>query len=44
MIDYDLDTSVANWIIEHPETLVVFQELGIDYYSRGGKSLKYACH
>lgn len=38
----DLDTSVPEWIIEHPETLSVFQELGIDYCC-GGKSLAYAC-
>lgn len=38
----DLDTAVPDWVIEHPETLPVFQELGIDY-SCGGKSLAYAC-
>ena len=38
----DLDTSVPDWIVEHPETLVVFQALGIDC-SCGGKSLAYAC-
>ena len=38
----DLDTSVPDWVIEYPETLVVFQELGIDY-TCGGKSLAYAC-
>ena len=42
MIECDLDTSVPEWIIEHPETLAVFQELGIDYCC-GGKSLAYAC-
>jgi regulator of cell morphogenesis and NO signaling len=42
MTDCDLETSVPDWIIEHPETLAVFQELGIDY-SCGGKSLEYAC-
>ena len=42
MINCDLDTSVPDWVIEHPETLVVFQKLGIDY-SCGGKSLRYAC-
>ena len=42
MTDCDLETSVPDWIIEHPETLVVFQTLGIDY-SCGGKSLEYAC-
>lgn len=42
MTDCDLETSVPDWIIEHPETLAVFQELGIDT-SCGGKSLEYAC-
>lgn len=42
MTSCDLDTSVPDWIIEHPETLVVFQELGIDYCC-GGKSLDFAC-
>ncbi len=40
--DCDLDTPVPDWIIEHPETLAAFQELGIDC-SCGGKSLAYAC-
>lgn len=38
----DLDTSVPDWVIEHPTTLAVFRELGIDYCC-GGKSLGYAC-
>ena len=42
MSECDLDTSVPDWVIEHPETLAVFQELGIDYCC-GGKSLAYAC-
>jgi regulator of cell morphogenesis and NO signaling len=42
MSDCDLDTSVPEWIIEHPATLELFQELGIDY-SCGGKSLAHAC-
>ena len=42
MAECDLDTSVPDWCIEHPETLAVFQELGIDS-SCGGKSLGYAC-
>lgn len=42
MTSCDLDTSVPDWVIEHPETLDVFQELGIDYCC-GGKSLEYAC-
>ncbi|HBN79494.1 MAG TPA: hypothetical protein DD473_27470 [Planctomycetaceae bacterium] len=42
MTECSLDTSVPDWIIDHPETLTVFQELGIDY-SCGGKSLGFAC-
>ena len=42
MSECDLDTSVPDWVIEHPATLAVFQELGIDYCC-GGKSLGFAC-
>ena len=42
MTSCDLDTPVPEWVIDHPETLAVFQELGIDYCC-GGKSLGYAC-
>lgn len=42
MSDCDLDTSVPDWVIDHPETLAVFQELGIDTCC-GGKSLGFAC-
>jgi regulator of cell morphogenesis and NO signaling len=42
MGDCDLDTPVPEWVIEHPETLAVFQELGIEYCC-GGKSLASAC-
>lgn len=42
MTDCDLDTAVPDWVVEHPETLAVFQELGIDYCC-GGKSLRFAC-
>lgn len=37
------ETCVTDWVIDHPETLDVFQEFGIDY-SCGGKSLEFACH
>ena len=40
--DCNFDTSVPDWIIEHPETWSVFQEFGIDC-SCGGKSLRYVC-
>lgn len=42
MSECDLDTSVPDWVIDHPETLAVFQELGIDTCCCG-KSLAYAC-
>jgi|GEM_PF-829790 len=42
MSDCDLETSVPDWLIEHPETWAVFRELGIDD-ACGGKSLEYAC-
>lgn len=42
MTPCDLDTPVPDWVIENPETLAVFQVLGIDYCC-GGKSLGYAC-
>ena len=42
MNELDLSTSVADWCIDHPETLAVFEQLGIDYCC-GGKSLEYAC-
>ena len=42
MSECDLDTSVPDWVIDHPETLTVFQELGIDTCC-GGKSLGFAC-
>ena len=42
MSECDLDTSVPDWVVEHPATLAVFQEFGIDS-SCGGKSLEYVC-
>jgi len=39
---FDLDISVPDWIIDHPETLSVFREFDIDD-SCGGKSLGYVC-
>lgn len=38
----DLDTSVPDWMIDHPETASVFRQFGIDA-SCGGKSLRYVC-
>jgi regulator of cell morphogenesis and NO signaling len=42
MTSCDLDSSVPDWIIDHPETTCVFETWGIDS-SCGGKSLAYAC-
>jgi iron-sulfur cluster repair protein YtfE (RIC family) len=42
MSECGLETSVPDWVIDHPETLSVFQELGIDTCC-GGKSLGFAC-
>jgi iron-sulfur cluster repair protein YtfE (RIC family) len=42
MSECDLETPVPDWVIEHPETLAVFQELEIDCCC-GGKSLGFAC-
>lgn len=39
----DLSTSIPEWIIEHPQTTAVFQELQLDV-SCEGKSLEYVCH
>ena len=43
MSDLDLSSSVVDWCIEHPETIAVFEQLGVDYCC-GGKSLEYACY
>lgn len=42
MTDCDLESSPVDWIIDHPSTLALFEELGIDY-SCAGKSLAYNC-
>lgn len=42
MSECDLDTSVPDWVIEHPASQAIFQALGIDHCC-GGKSLAYAC-
>ena len=41
-MECDLDTSVPDWLIDHPESAAVFAELQIDT-SCGGKSLEYVC-
>lgn len=42
MTDCTLESSVVDWIIEHPETMRLLEDLGIDC-SCGGKSLVYVC-
>jgi iron-sulfur cluster repair protein YtfE (RIC family) len=42
MTDCTVDSSVVDWILEHPESMAVFESLGIDC-SCAGKSLGYAC-
>ncbi|MCC7339142.1 MAG: hypothetical protein IT422_28955 [Pirellulaceae bacterium] len=42
-MDCDLETSIPDWIIEHPQTQRVFDALELDT-SCGGKSLEYVCH
>lgn len=37
-----LDSSVVEWVIEHPEIQCVLETLGIDQ-SCSGKSLSYVC-
>lgn len=39
-MDSDLETSIPDWIIDHPETAGIFAALGLDT-SCGGKSLEY---
>lgn len=42
MLSCTIEDPVTDWVIDHPETEAVFQEMGIDYHC-GGKSLEYAC-
>ncbi len=42
-MDCDLDTSLPEWIMEHPETQRVFDALELDT-SCGGRSLESVCH
>ncbi|TWT61424.1 hypothetical protein [Rubinisphaera italica] len=42
MTDCSLESSIPDWIIDHPETIPIFKEMGIDS-SCGGKSLEYLC-
>ena len=42
MTSIDLDKSVADWAIDYPASVAVFEAHGIDYCC-GGKSLEHAC-
>ncbi len=42
MTQCDLDSSVTDWIIDHPNVLSVLKELQIDF-NCAGKSLAFAC-
>lgn len=41
-MEHNLESSVSDWVVDHPETLPTFEQYGVDY-SCGGKSLAYAC-
>ncbi|MEO8496857.1 MAG: iron-sulfur cluster repair di-iron protein [Planctomycetota bacterium] len=43
MAQVNLNSSVGNWVAEHPQTSRVFESLQIDYCCAGGKSLEQAC-
>ena len=38
----DLDSSLPEWLLEHPESESILAELGLDL-TCGGKSLRYQC-
>ena len=42
VIHCTLESSVVDWVIDHPETAPVLQSLAIDC-SCGGRSLDFAC-
>ncbi|MCA9143857.1 MAG: hypothetical protein KDB05_13765 [Planctomycetales bacterium] len=42
VLNCHLHTSVPDWVIDHPESMAVFKELGIAT-SCEGKSLEYVC-
>jgi regulator of cell morphogenesis and NO signaling len=43
MAQLSLNTSVGNWVAQHPQTSRVFESLQIDYCCGGGKALEQAC-
>ena len=42
MNEIDLDASVPDLVVDHPQLLRLFQELGVEF-TCGGKSLRTAC-
>ena len=40
--DCDIESSVVDWLIDHPQSLAILRQLGVDY-TCGGKSLEMAC-
>lgn len=42
MTNLDLDTSVVEWVIDHPEVQCLLESLGIDQ-SCPGRSLGFVC-
>lgn len=42
MSDHDLERSLVDWVIDVPESRIVFEAFGLDY-SCAGKSLEYVC-
>jgi regulator of cell morphogenesis and NO signaling len=43
MTDLNLNTTVGQWVTQHPGTSRVFEALEIDYCCGGGKALEQAC-
>jgi regulator of cell morphogenesis and NO signaling len=43
MSKLDADTTVGQWVTEHPSTARVFEDLQIDYCCGGGATLQKAC-
>ena len=42
MAELGLESSIVDWVVEHPELIPFFEKRGIDYCC-GGRSLEYAC-
>jgi iron-sulfur cluster repair protein YtfE (RIC family) len=42
MSEIDFEKGVADWAVDCPAAVAIFEQYGIDYCC-GGKSLQYAC-